>query len=149
MAKIEIEKTSRHTAENMFALVMDVEKYPQFLPSCQALKLHASEIKGQCKIHSATMSVGTAKINKSFCSQIIEDKNNLTIKIKSHDAIFKYMDSTWQFTSLENSCKIYFNVEYEFASKTLSVLMSAVFDKMFKSIVQAFINRADEIYSAS
>lgn len=149
MAKIEIKQHSKHKAENMFALVMDIEKYPQFLPSCQSLVLQASEKKENCIVHDAYMTVGTAKINKGFSSQIIEDKNNLIIKIKSHDDIFKYMNSVWSFEKIDNACVIHFNVEYEFSSKTLSLLMSSVFDRMFKSIVEAFIKRANEIYNSA
>ena len=147
MTKIDIVQSVAHSGKDMFALVIDIESYPDFLPSCRSLVLQSSEQRDDYKIHKAYMVVGGAKINRGFTSQVIEDSKNLKVSIKSDDPIFRYMRSHWSFIDTNEGCEINFSTDYEFTNRALSILMNGIFDKMFKSIVTAFKERADSLYT--
>lgn len=148
MTKIDINKNIKFSKENMFELVVDVEKYPEFLPSCQSLIINEKKMIDNCQIYKTYMTVGAKKINRGFSSQVIADEKNMKISIQSDDKIFKYMTSEWKFSEGENNneCNIHFTSQYEFRNRALAIVMGSVFEAMSKSMVNAFEKRAYDIY---
>ena len=131
----------------MFALVANVERYPEFVPLCEGLTIKSRRTKGDKELLLANMSVGYKAISETFTSQVILDPANLVINVQYQDGPFKYLDNRWSFVETgENSCHVNFSIDYEFKSKMLGLLMGSMFETAFKRFTRAFEERADAIY---
>ncbi|SFI07054.1 coenzyme Q-binding protein COQ10 [Bosea sp. OK403] len=137
----------RHSPEQMFALVADVEKYPEFLPLCEGLTVRKrTPREGGGEVLLADMSVGYKAIRETFTSRVTLDPINLKILVEYVDGPFRYLENRWTFKSGEGSCEVGFFISYEFASRMLGLLMGAMFDKAFRKFAEAFERRADVVY---
>ncbi len=140
-------RTVKHTPAQMFALVADVERYPEFLPLCESLRVMRRVQSGE-GIESlvATMSVGYKAIKESFTTRVTLDDPRLKITVEYVDGPFKYLENRWTFREAPGGCDVEFYINYEFKSFALGLLMGSVFDKAFRKFTEAFEVRADEIY---
>lgn len=131
----------------MFDLVADVEKYPQFVPLCSALTVKTRAEKDGRTVLVADMTVAYKVIRETFTSRVTLDRQSLTILVEYLDGPFKRMQNRWTFYSVETKvCDVEFFIDYEFRSRTLAMLMGAMFDAGFRRFAVAFEQRADEIY---
>jgi coenzyme Q-binding protein COQ10 len=131
----------------MFDLVADVEKYPQFVPLCSALTVKTRAEKDGRTVLVADMTVAYKVIRETFASRVTLDRQSLTILVEYLDGPFKRMQNRWTFYSVETKvCDVEFFIDYEFRSRTLAMLMGAMFDAAFRRFAVAFEQRADEIY---
>ena len=131
----------------MFDLVADVEKYPQFVPLCSALTVKTRAEKDGRTVLVADMTVAYKVIRETFTSRVTLDRQSLTILVEYLDGPFKRMQNRWTFYSVETKvCDVEFFIDYEFRSRTLAMLMWAMFDAAFRRFAVAFEQRADEIY---
>jgi coenzyme Q-binding protein COQ10 len=136
-----------HSPQQMFDLVADVEKYPEFLPLCEGLRVRRRAESGEgVETLVAEMRVGYKKIQESFTSRVTLDRTRLRILVEYVDGPFSYLENRWAFKPLATGCEVEFYITYEFKSFALGLLMGAVFDKAFRAFVEAFEKRADEIY---
>ena len=137
-----------HSAGDMFDLVADVEKYPQFVPLCQSLRVRSRTPKGQTpEILVANMTVAYKLIRETFTSRVTLDRPGLTILVEYLDGPFSRMENRWKFNELnENACEVEFFIDYEFRSRILAMLMGAMFDAAFRRFAAAFEKRADQVY---
>ncbi|MFC5419214.1 MAG: ubiquinone-binding protein [Stutzerimonas stutzeri] len=140
----------KHSPEEMFALVADVEKYPQFLPLCEGLTVRRrTPREGGGEVLLADMTVGYKAIRETFTSRVTLDPANLKIVVEYVDGPFRYLENRWSFKPLDTGSEIGFFISYEFASRMLGLLMGAMFDKAFRKFAEAFEKRADAIYGRS
>ena len=136
-----------HAATDMFDLVADVEKYPQFVPLCSALKVKSRTEKDDATVLVADMTVAYKIIRETFTSRVTLDRPELRIFVEYLSGPFKRMQNRWRFVPVgEDACEIEFFIDYEFRSRTLAALLGAVFDAAFRKFAVAFEQRADEIY---
>ncbi len=138
----------RHSASDMFDLVADVEKYPQFVPLCSALRVRERKPGGEgVEIVVADMTVAYKLIRETFKSRVTLDRGKLQIMVEYLDGPFRRMENRWTFRPLgEKSCEVGFFISYEFSSRTLGILMGAMFEAAFRRFAVAFERRADEVY---
>ncbi|MDO9412868.1 MAG: type II toxin-antitoxin system RatA family toxin [Pseudolabrys sp.] len=137
----------RHAAADMFDLVADVEKYPQFVPLCTALRVRSRTPKGETTVIVAAMTVAYKVISQTFTSRVTLDKANLTILVEYLDGPFSRLQNRWTFKpTSDNSSEVEFFIDYEFKSRTFAMLMGAMFDTAFRKFSAAFEKRADEVY---
>lgn len=130
----------------MFALVADVERYPEFLPLCEGLVLLSRTAKAETVELSARMTVGYGAIRENFATRVILNDTMKTIDVYYLDGPFKYLENRWRFIDREQGSDIDFFITYEFTSKMLGLLVGALFDKAFRRFAEAFEERARHIY---
>ena len=132
----------------MFALVADVEKYPQFLPMCEALSIRSSKERDNKTLLVADMTVGYKLIRETFTSQVLLKPEESMIDVKYVDGPFRYLDNRWTFKPVGDGseCDVEFFIDYEFKSRMLGMLMGSMFDLAFRKFSEAFEKRADAIY---
>lgn len=136
-----------HSAEAMFDLVADVDRYPEFVPFCESLEVRGRRREGDREVLVADMSVGYKLLRESFTSKVTLDRQVLEIRADYLDGPFRALENSWTFKPLpEGGCEISFCIEYEFRSRTLALLMGAMFDRVFRTFAGAFEARANEIY---
>jgi len=147
MPHFDTERTVAHSAEAMFALVADVEKYPEFVPLCEKLAVRGRQSSGARDVLIADMTVAYKIVRETFTTKVVLDKAAGTIRADYLDGPFKHLENIWTFTPVDaGSCVIRFSIDYEFRSRALSMLMGTVFDKAFRKFADAFEKRADVVY---
>ncbi len=146
MPVFETERTVAHQAEQMFALVADVEKYPQFLPLCEALSVRSRKERDGRTILVADMTVGYKAIRETFASQVLLKPDENVIEVKYLDGPFKYLNNIWRFEPKGQGSSVHFFIDYEFKSRILGALMGSMFDRAFRMFAEAFEKRADAVY---
>lgn len=143
-------KTVRHvpfSADEMFALVADVEKYPQFLPLCESLVVKSREGDPPGSLIVATMGIGYKAIRETFTTRVQLDAGARTIVVAHLDGPFRRLENRWSFAPRpDGSSDVTFDIDYEFRSPLLAVLMGSVFDTAFRRFAEAFETRAGVIY---
>jgi coenzyme Q-binding protein COQ10 len=147
MPQFSSKRRVRHAASDMFDLVADVEKYPLFVPLCRTLKVRSRTQKDNETIVIAEMTVAYKLIQQTFTSRVTLDNSNLKILVEYLDGPFSRLQNRWTFQPTgEGASEIEFFIDYEFKSRTLALLMCAMFDTAFRKFAGAFEKRADEIY---
>jgi coenzyme Q-binding protein COQ10 len=141
----------RHSAQNMFDLVTDIEAYPEFVPLCTGMRLRQRTRNAEgVETLLADMEVGYRAIRERFTSRVICDQANLTILVDYVDGPFSRMKNRWVFRdepgAAQGTCTVEFFIDYEFRSRVLSLLMGSMFDTAFRRFSAAFERRADEVY---
>jgi len=138
----------QHRAEQMFDLVADVERYPEFVPLCQSLKIRQRMPKPDgTEVVVADMTVSFKLVRETFTSQITLDRPNLKILVEYLKGPFSSLENRWTFEPRgEGVCDVGFYIAYEFRSRMLAVLMGAMFDTAFSRFSAAFEKRADQVY---
>lgn len=132
----------------MFDLVADVERYPEFVPMCESLRLRkrSGEAEG-IEIIIADMTVAYKVIRETFSSRVTLDRPRLAVLVEYLDGPFSHLENRWRFRPEgEKSSEVDFFIAYEFRSKMLGLVMGALFDSAFRRFAEAFERRADKIY---
>jgi coenzyme Q-binding protein COQ10 len=148
MPRFSDKRRVKHTAEQMFDLVADVERYPEFVPMCHSLRVR-QRTAGQNGTETivADMTVSFKLIRETFTSRVTLDRPNLRILVEYLRGPFSSMENRWTFEPRgEGACDVGFFIAYEFRSRMLALLMGAMFDAAFHRFAGAFEKRADAIY---
>jgi len=140
----------RHSASQMFDLVADVERYPDFVPLCKALKIRQRTAKSDgTEVIIADMTVSFKLMREAFTSRVTLDRNNLKIMVEYLQGPFSNLENRWTFEAKgDTECDVGFFIAYEFKSRMLALLMGTMFDAAFQRFAAAFEKRADQVYGA-
>jgi coenzyme Q-binding protein COQ10 len=151
MPSFRVTRTVRHSAQQMYDLVADVERYPEFLPLCESLRVlrrQPGPDGGQVLI--AEMGVGYKAIRERFTTRVTLDPAGHRIVAEYIDGPFRHLENRWTFKEVQpNTCAVDFFITYEFKSRTLGLLMGSVFDRAFRKFTDAFEGRAARIYGTA
>ncbi len=137
----------------MFDLVADVERYPEFVPLCQSLRIRrrSSDAAG-AQVLIADMQVGYRAIRERFTSRVTLDRARMKILVEYVDGPFSHLENVWTFkdesqepASLRAS-RVEFYIDYEFRNRILGALMGSMFDVAFRNFAAAFEQRANKVY---
>jgi len=142
----------RHSPADMFDLVADIEKYPQFVPLCAGMLVRNRSTDAQGRtVVVAEMTVSFKLIRETFTSRVTLDRENLQILVEYLDGPFSHMQNKWSFQpdDGESGCTIEFFIDYAFRSRMLGALMGKMFDVAFRRFAEAFEQRANVVYGRS
>ncbi|PTW60259.1 coenzyme Q-binding protein COQ10 [Breoghania corrubedonensis] len=150
MPTFQTSRRVQHSADDMFDLVADVEKYPRFVPLCQSLKVRGRrEMDDGRVVLISDMTVAYKLFSETFASRVTLDREARRITVEYLEGPFRHLENNWDFKPLDDgTCEVGFFITYEFRSRTLGSLMGAMFDRAFRKFASAFEERADEIYGA-
>ena len=140
----------RHSAADMFDLVADVERYPEFVPLCKSLAVRRRNKDGEGReVVIADMTVAYKMIRETFTSRVTLDRDKREIFVEYLEGPFRAMNNRWRFRPMgDQACEVEFFITYEFRSRTLGLLMGSIFDAAFRRFSAAFERRADQVYGA-
>jgi ribosome-associated toxin RatA of RatAB toxin-antitoxin module len=145
MKRIRRSAIVEHAAGELYALVDDIESYPQFLPWCVAASVHDRTPTTT----RATLTVGLKGMRQSFTTQN-DNRAGDAIEMRLVEGPFRTFSASWRFSPLSaGACKIDFSLEYEFSSRILARLLEPLFDRIADTMVDAFARRADQIHGAA
>jgi coenzyme Q-binding protein COQ10 len=137
-----------HGADEMFDLVADVERYPEFVPLCQALKVRQRKQNGDgTETIVADMTVSFKLVKETFASEVTLERAGRKIDVRYLRGPFASLENRWTFEPRgEQACDVGFFIAYEFKSRILAMLMGTMFDAAFARFSTAFEKRADVVY---
>jgi ribosome-associated toxin RatA of RatAB toxin-antitoxin module len=142
MKKIARSAIVEHSAAEMYALVENIEAYPEFLPRCKAAVVH----ERRPGLTKATLTVGVGGVRQSFTT-LNENRPEEAIDMRLVEGPFRRFQAQWRFVPLsEHACRIEFSLQYEFSRRTLGRLLAPLFDEIADSMVDAFVQRAAAVY---
>ena len=146
MPKFSSKRRVQHSATEMFDLVADVERYPEFVPLCRRLKIR-QRTPGP---DGTEIIVADMTVREAFTSRVTLDRPNLKILVEYLQGPFSNLENRWSFEPRsETDCDVGFFLAYEFKSRMLAMLMGTMFDAAFQRFAAAFEKRADVIYGKS
>jgi len=131
-----------HSPQQMFELVADVERYPQFLPWCLGTRVTRRDSDSL----DADMLIGFRMFRERFGSHVEFDRASREIKVRYTHGPFRYLVNNWRFLPHAEGCEIDFSVDFEFRSRLLQKMVGALFTEAIHRMVRAFEARAREIY---
>lgn len=152
MHRVSSKHRVNHSASEMFDLVADVERYPEFVPLCSALRVRQRMAKPDgTEVLVADMTVSFKLVKESFTSRVTLDRANLKILVEYLQGPFSNLENRWTFEPKDKQegdgvCDVGFFLAYEFKSRMLALLMGSMFDAAFARFSTAFEKRADAIY---
>jgi len=133
-----------HSAEQMFALVTDIARYPEFLPWVIALRVRSDSEHESV----ADMIVGFKGLRESFSCRVHKERPR-TVTVSYIDGPMRHLENEWHFAPLGNGgCRVDFMVDFSFRSRVFETLAGQMFDKALRKMIAAFETRAGELYGA-
>ena len=131
-----------YTSFQMYSLVNDIENYPAFLPWCKSTTVHSrtnEEVKASVQIAKGALQHSFTTLNRLQPNKLIE--------MKLLEGPFQRLEGFWQFEELEEKgCQIVFDLEFQFSNKLLAMSIGPVLQKVAESFVEAFYQRAKDVY---
>ena len=148
MPAASIKKNIPCSKEEIIEMVLDIEKYPEFVPWCIGSKIHSKlemRISGNIEI-IADLTIGKSFFKDTYKSFVIYNKSEDTIRVTNMDGPLKYLENNWFFTQDDETSKIEFHVDFELKNTILNILMIKYFDFGLKRIGDAFEKRAIQLF---
>ncbi|HEY2136727.1 MAG TPA: type II toxin-antitoxin system RatA family toxin [Xanthobacteraceae bacterium] len=149
MPQFSTKRRVRHAALDMFDLVADVERYPEFVPFCRSMKVkrRGQDDRGRATI-VCEMTIAYKMIHETFTTRVTLDRQVPQILVDYLSGPFHRLENRWSFRAIdERSCDVEFFLSYEFRSRALALVMGAMFEAVFRRFADAFEQRADKIYA--
>ena len=146
MPTASIKKEIPCTKDKLIKMVLDIEKYPEFVPWCINGKIHEIKDKGEIIEIVADLTIGKSFFNETYKSFVIYKKNSDIILVKNIDGPLKYLENKWFFKQQGENSEIDFQINFELKNKILNLFMIKSFDVGLKKIADAFEKRAIQLF---
>tara|TARA_Y100000287_G_scaffold175926_1_gene166076 strand:+ start:338 stop:820 length:483 start_codon:yes stop_codon:yes gene_type:complete len=147
MKSKKLSRTVQYSANDMYALVSDIESYPYFVPACKSLEVIKKRKDGDIIYIDAIMEVGYGFLNEFFTSHIILNKKKFTIEVVNSDGPFRKLNNYWQFIDIENGSEILFEIDFIAKNSLTGKVINLMFERVFSKYIFAFESRANKLYS--
>ena len=148
MPTASIKKIVPCSKRNLIEMVLDIEKYPEFVPWCLDGKIHDKIDKGDTIEIKADLTIGRSFFKETYKSFVIYNKSKDSIYVTNMDGPLKHLKNEWFFKQIGDSSEIDFHVDFELKNKILNILMNKSFDLGLKKIADAFEKRAIQLFKA-
>ena len=133
--------------KNLISLVLDIDKYPSFIPYCINSKVYERYEKGDIIFIIADLTIGKGIFQDTYKSDVRYNKKNDIINVTNIDGPLKYLENKWSFNQKENGTEVSFEVDFELKNKFLNILMTKSFQYGLNKIADAFQKRAEDLFS--
>ena len=146
MPTASIKKEIPCSKEKLIKMVLDIEKYPEFVPWCLDGKIHKNIDKGEKVEITADLTIGKNFFNETYKSFVIYEKSSDTISVSNIDGPLKHLENKWFFKEKGNNSEVDFYIDFELKNKILNLLMTKFFDIGLKKIADSFEKRALKLF---
>ncbi|WP_299030086.1 type II toxin-antitoxin system RatA family toxin [uncultured Sulfitobacter sp.] len=135
-----------YSAQQMYDLVADVARYPEFLPWTAAARIKSVTDKGDHSVMDADLVISFKVFRERFTSRVVLWPDAKKLDTEYLDGPFKYMKSNWAFADVDGGCEVKFFVDFEFRNAILQKIIGVVFNEAMQRVVKAFEKRANTLY---
>ena len=147
MPKASVKRLIGCKKEQLIDLVLDIEKYPQFVPFCLDSKIYEKKEKGDLILIIADLTIGKGPFKDTYKSDVKFNKKNDSIYVTNLDGPLKHLENKWHFKEENNFTEVSFDVDFELKNDFLNIIMTKSFQFGLDKIADAFQKRAEELFS--
>ena len=149
MPKASVKRLIECNKEQLINLVLDIEKYPTFIPYCLDAKVYKKKEQGDLILIVADLTIGKDPFKDTYKSDVRYNKKESSIYVTNIDGPLKRLDNKWHFTQENNATEISFDVDFELKNKFLNIVMTKSFQYGLDKIADAFQERANKLFNKS
>ena len=146
MPKASVKRLIECKKDQLIDLVLDIEKYPEFVPFCLGSHIYEKNKEGNLTLIIADLTIGKGPFKDTYKSDVRFDKENSTINVKNIGSPLNHLENNWMFNETKGGTEISFDIDFEIENKFLNVLMSKSFEFGLNKIADAFQKRAEDLY---
>ena len=146
MPKASVKKLIKCKKEQLINLVLDIEKYPKFVPFCVDAKVYEKKEKGNLLLIVANLTIGKGPFKDTYKSDVKYNKEEDSIFVTNLDGPLKHLKNTWHFKEKHNITEVSFEVDFELKNEFLNIVMTKSFQFALDKIADAFEKRAEELF---
>jgi coenzyme Q-binding protein COQ10 len=146
MSSATIKKIISCKKNQIIKMVLDIDKYPEFVPWCLAGKIHYKKDTENFIEIKADLKVGKRFINETYTSLILYSKKKNLITVTNIDGPLKYLKNEWKFKEINNKTQLDFSIDFELQNNFLNIIMKNYFNFGLNKITDAFEERAIKLY---
>jgi coenzyme Q-binding protein COQ10 len=148
MPRASVKRLIECEKNQLIDLVLDIEKYPTFVPYCIDAKVYEKSDTADFVNIIADLTIGKGPFKDTYKSDVKFNKKNNTIYVTNLDGPLKHLDNKWRFKDHQKGTEIYFDVDFEIKNKFLNILMTTSFQYGLDKIADSFQKRADQLYKS-
>ena len=149
MPKASVKRLIECRKNQLIDLVLDIEKYPEFVPFCLAAHVYEKNKEGDLILIIADLTIGKGPFKDTYKSDVKFNNKDNTIKVTNIGGPLNHLENTWHFKEHESGTEIYFDIDFEIENKFLNIVMTKSFQFGLDKIADAFQKRAEELFSNS
>ena len=146
MPKASVKRLIECKKDQLIDLVLDIEKYPEFVPFCLDSHVYEKNKEGNLTLIIADLTIGKGPFKDTYKSDVKFDKENSTINVTNIGGPLNHLENNWKFNEMKGGTEISFDIDFEIENKFLNVLMSKSFKFGLNKIADAFQRRAEDLY---
>ena len=146
MPQASVKRLIEADKQKLIELVLDIEKYKDFIPYCLDSKVYERNDKGDKIFIVADLTIGKGIFKDTYKSDVKYNKLDNTIYVTNIDGPLRYLENVWKFTEKDNFTEVSFDVDFELKNKFLNILMTKSFNYGLNKNADAFQNRAEELF---
>ena len=147
MPKASVKKLIECKKEQLINLVLDIEKYPEFVPFCMGAKVYEKKAQGNLLLIVGDLTIGKGSFKDTYKSDVKYNKKEDSIFVTNLDGPLKHLENTWHFKKENNFTEISFEVDFELKNEFLNIVMTKSFQFALDKIAEAFQKRAEELFN--
>tara|TARA_A100001011_G_scaffold236060_1_gene244035 strand:+ start:3122 stop:3580 length:459 start_codon:yes stop_codon:yes gene_type:complete len=149
MPKASVKRLIECEKKDLIDLVLDIEKYPEFVPFCYDAKVYENNIEGDFRKIIADLTIGKGPFKDTYKSDVVFNKKKDSIFVKNVDGPLNHLSNNWIFTDKDNGItEVIFDIDFEIKNKFLNSLMVVSFQFGLEKIADAFQKRAEELLNS-
>ena len=145
MPKASVKRLIDNRKDKLIEFVLDIEKYPEYVPFCQGSKVHERKQKGDLILIVADLTIGKGPFVDTYKSDVKFNKKDDTIFVTNIDGPLNYLENNWKFQEQGDLTEVTFDVNFEIKNKFLNILMTKSFQFGLEKIADAFQKRAESL----
>ena len=145
MPKASVKRLIDNKKDKLIEFVLDIEKYPEFVPFCQGSKVYEKKQEGDLTLIVADLTIGKKPFVDTYKSDVKYIKNQDLIHVTNIDGPLNYLENNWKFVQKDNFTEVHFDVDFEIKNKFLNIIMSKSFQYGLNKIADAFQKRAENL----
>ena len=146
MPKASVKRLIDCKKDDLINLVLDIEKYPEFVPFCYNAKIQENKIEGDLNKIIADLTIGKGPFKDTYKSDVVFNKRDDTIFVKNIDGPLNHLSNNWKFLNKNNNTEVIFDINFEIKNKFLNSLMAVSFQFGLEKIADAFQERAERLF---
>ena len=147
MPKASVKKLIECKKEQLIDLVLDIEKYPEFVPFCVNAKVYEKKEQDNLILIVADLTIGKGPFKDTYKSDVKYNKKEDSIFVTNLDGPLKHLENTWYFNEKNNITEVSFEVDFELKNEFLNIVMTKSFQFALDKIAEAFQKRAEELFN--
>ena len=146
MPKASVKKLIECKKEQLIDLVLDIEKYPEFVPFCIGAKVYEKKEKGNLLLIVGDLTIGKGSFKDTYKSDVKYNKKEDSIFVTNLDGPLKHLENTWHFKEENNMVEVFFEIDFELKNKFLNIVMTRSFQFALDKIAESFQKRAEKLF---